>query len=69
MVKNLSATQETRALSLGREDPLEKGIASHSSILAWRTPWTRSLVGDSLWGSKESDTPDRLTHKVYNIVF
>ena len=69
MVKNLSATQETRALSLGREDPLEKGIASHSSILAWRIPWTRSLVGDSLWGSKESDTPDRLTQKVYNIVF
>ena len=68
-VKNLPAMEETCIQSLDWEDPLEKGIASHSSILAWRIPWTRSLVGDSLWGSKESDTPDRLTHKVYNIVF
>ena len=38
MVKNLPAMQETRAQSLGQEDPLEKGMAPHSSILAWRIP-------------------------------
>ena len=40
MVKNLTIMQETRIQSLGWEDPLEKGIAAHSSILAWRIPWT-----------------------------
>ena len=40
MVKNLSAMQETLVQSLGWEDPLEKGMATHSSILAWRIPWT-----------------------------
>ena len=40
MVKNLPAMQEIQVLSLGWEDPLEKGMATHSSILAWRTPWT-----------------------------
>ena len=39
MVKDLPAMQETRILSLGREDPLEKGMATHSSILAWKIPW------------------------------
>ena len=39
MVKNLPAMQETRVPSLGWEDPLEKGMAIHSSILAWRIPW------------------------------
>ena len=39
-VKNLPAMQETRIQSLGQEDPLEKGMATHSSILAWRIPWT-----------------------------
>ena len=40
MVKNLPAMQETGVRSLGQEDPLEKGMANHSSILAWRIPWT-----------------------------
>ena len=40
MVKNLSAMYETRVLSLGWEEPLEKGMATHSSILAWKIPWT-----------------------------
>ena len=40
MVKNLLAIQENRIQSLGQEDPLEKGMATHSSILAWRIPWT-----------------------------
>ena len=40
LVKNLSAMQETWVQSLGQEDPLEKGMATHSSILVWRVPWT-----------------------------
>ena len=40
MVKNLPALQDTRICSLGLEAPLEKGMATHSSILAWRIPWT-----------------------------
>ena len=40
MVKNLPAMQETWVQSLDQEDPLEKGMATHSSILAWRPPWT-----------------------------
>ena len=40
MVKNLPAMEETWVQTLGREDPLEKGIATHSSIFAWRIPWT-----------------------------
>ena len=59
MVKNLPAMGETQVLSLGREDPLEKGIATHSSVLAWKTPWTeRSLAGYSPWGHKELDTTE-----------
>ena len=48
--------------SLGQEDPLEKEMASHSSILAWRIPWTGSLADYSPWGRKESDMTERLTH-------
>ena len=40
LVKNLPAMQETWVLSLGWGDPLERGMAAHSSILAWRIPWT-----------------------------
>ena len=40
MVKNLPTMQETWVGPLGQEDPLEKGMATHSSILAWRIPWT-----------------------------
>ena len=45
MVKNLPTMQETRLRSLGREEPPEKGMATHSSILAWRTPWTEEPGG------------------------
>ena len=45
MVKNLSAMQETQVQSLGQEDPLEKGIATNFSILAWRIPWTEEPGG------------------------
>ena len=45
MVKNLPAMQDTWVWSLGWEDPLEKGMATHSSILAWRIPWTEKTGG------------------------
>ena len=45
MVKNLSAMQETQVQSVGQEDLLEKGMATHSSILAWRIPWTEEPGG------------------------
>ena len=61
MVKNLPAIQETQVQSLGWKDPLEKGMATHSSILAWRIQWTKSLVGYSPWNHKKSDTTERLT--------
>ena len=44
-VKKLPAVQETQVRSLGQEDPLEKGMATHSSILAWRIPWTKKPGG------------------------
>ena len=52
MVKNLPKMQETRIGFLGQEDPLEEGMATHSSILAWRIPWTESLAGYSPWGCR-----------------
>ena len=55
MVENLLAMWETHVRSLGQEDPLEKGTATHSSILAWRIPWTGSLAGYSPQGCKELD--------------
>ena len=55
-VKNLAAIQETRVLSLGRADPLEKEMATHSSIPAWRIPWTEESGRlYRPWGRKESD--------------
>ena len=48
--------------SLGREDPLEKEMATHSSILAWEIPWAKkSLEVYSPWGHKDSDTTERLS--------
>ena len=48
--------------SLGREDPLEEGLATHASILAWRIHGQRSLAGYSPWGRKESDTTEATQH-------
>ena len=56
LVKNLSAMWETWVRSLSWEDSLEKGKATHSSILAWRIPWTVEA-----WACKESDTTERLS--------
>ena len=60
-VKNLPAIWETWVWSLGREDPLEKGMATHSSIFAWRIPWVEEPGGLQSMGHKESDTTEWLT--------
>ena len=67
MVKNLPAVQESRVRSLGREDPLEKGMATHSSILAWRIPWTEEPDGLQSMGLQESDTTGRLTLSIFSL--
>ena len=58
LVKSLPAVRETWVLSLGWEDPLEKEMAIHSSILAWRIPWTEESGGLQSMGSQESDTTE-----------
>ena len=68
LVKNRPEMQETWVWSLGREDPLEDGMAIHSSLLSWRIPWTeRSLAGYSPWGHKESDTTEWLNQQSRHI--
>ena len=59
-VLGLPPMRETWVQSLGQEDPLEKEMATHSSILAWRIPWAEEQVGYSPPGRKESDTTERL---------
>ena len=60
MVKNLLVKWETWVQSLAQEDPLKKEMATRSSILAWRIPWTEELGGLQSAGCKESDTTERL---------
>ena len=67
MVKNPPATWEICVQSLGREDPLEEGMASHSSILAWRIPWTEKPGGLQSMGHKESDMTEGLSTHVIKI--
>ena len=57
-IKNLPAMQETQVPSLGWEDPLEKGVATHSSILAWRSPWTEEPGGLQSIGSLRANTTE-----------
>ena len=61
MVKNLPAMWETWVQSLGWEDPLEEGMATHSSILAWRIPMVRGAWWATVHGVTESDTTERLS--------
>ena len=61
MVKNLSAMWATQVQSLGWEDPLEKGMTTHSSVLAWKSHGQKSLAGYSPWVHKELDTTERVT--------
>ena len=55
VVKTPSAVQEMQVRSLGREDPLEREVATHSSILAWRIPWTEEPGGLQSMGSRQFD--------------
>ena len=61
MVKNPLPRQETRVQSLGQEDLLEKGMVTHSNILAWKIPWTEDPGGLQSIGCKELDTTEQLT--------
>ena len=63
MVKDLPASAETWAQSLGWEGLLEEEMATHSSILAWRSHGQRSLPGYSPWGHKESNTTEQLSRQ------
>ena len=63
MVKKLSAMWEAQVQSLGQEDPLEKELLTHSSILAWRIPWTEEPGGATVYGVAESDMIEGLTQK------
>ena len=61
MVKNPPAMWETWAQSLGWEDPLEEGMATHSSVLAWRIPMDRGAWWATVHGVTKSDTTERLS--------
>ena len=61
MVKNLTAMWETWVRSLGWEGSLEEDMATHSSILAWRIPWTEQPGGQQSMGSQRVDTTERLS--------
>ena len=68
-LKCLPAMWETWVQSLGQEDPLEKEMATHSSILVWKIPWTEELGGLESTGRKESDTTERLHFHFPGIAF
>ena len=61
IVKNLTAMQETQTQYLGQEDPLEKGMTTHSSLLPGEFHGQRRLAGYSPWGHKESKTTEQHT--------
>ena len=65
----MQKSQETEVQSLGQEDPLEEGMAIHSSILAWRTPWTEEPGGLQSGGSRESDTSEHIILILYILCF
>ena len=65
MGKNTPAVQETWVQPLGREDPLEKKMATHPSVLAWRIRWTEEPVGLNPQGCKELDMTEQLTYTLY----
>ena len=68
MVKNPPTMWETWVQSLGWEDPLEEGMATHSSILAWRIPTDRGAWRATVRGIPESDTTERLSTAQHNIL-
>ena len=69
MVENLPAVHKTPVRSLDREDPLEKGMVTHSSILAWRIPWAEEPGSYRSRVRKEQDMTERLTHTPFPLHF
>ena len=65
MVKNPPAVQETRVQSLGQEDPLEKGLATHFSMLVWRIPWTEEPGRMLAMGLQRVDMNERLAFSLF----
>ena len=65
IVKHLPAMQETQVLSLGQDDLLEKGMATHSSILAWKILWTEEPQKYCPLGCKELGTTEQLTLSLF----
>ena len=68
MVKHLPAMQETQVRSLGQEDPLEKEMATHSSTLAWKIPWTKEPGGLQSMGSQGRTRLSDFTFKLLIII-
>ena len=68
LVENSPSVQEMQVRSLGQENPLEKEMATHSSILAWTIPWTPASDGLQSTGSQESDTTEQLNHRVIRVL-
>ena len=68
MVKRLPTMRETWVQSLSREDPLEKEMATHSNILAWKIPWTEELGGLHSTGRKELDMTEQLHFSLYTYI-
>ena len=66
MVKNPPVMQETLVQSMDQEDPLKEGMATHSSILDWKIPWTE---GYSPWGHKELDRTEVTEHSHMRVMF
>ena len=64
----MQETEVTQVQSLGRENPLEEEVATHSSILAWRIPWTEEPGGLSPWDHKELDTTEAAKHACTTIL-
>ena len=67
-IKNLPAMQETWVLCLGQEDPLEEEMLTHSSLLAWRIPWTEEPGGLQSTGSKELDTTKKDAYTLQTVL-
>ena len=68
IVMDLPAIQETQVWSLGQKDPLEKGMATHSSILAWRIPWTEEPGGLQFMGSLQYDMTEQLILSLSKVI-
>ena len=68
-VKRLTTMRETRVPSLGREDPLEKEMAIHSSTIAWKIPWTEEPGRLQCMGRKDSDMTERLHFHFQNVIW